>query len=310
MPVLLTVIPTNGAPWHHLLWEDAPAYEIGRAVGSDIWIGEIQVSRRHARIEHRGSEGWWVVDHGSANGVVMSGERVETARLQRISELRIADLVCRAVVLTRDELQHLHQERLETFRRELRESRAHSEHEATAVLDRLLRSCARVCGASRGFVLLGETADRLEIRATLNPDGASAAGRPGFGGSTSVVEKVLATGEPIVTADASQDAFLVGQESIETNHIRCVICLPLHDPKGQLGVLYLDSREPGKVFDALDLEFLESLAGHAALALRVHTLRAELEQVRHRAQGRRRFAPAGVKGSLAEALGSFAAAMR
>lgn len=310
MPVLLTVIPTTAAPWHNLLWEDAPPYEVGRAVGSQIWIDEIQVSRRHARIEHRGVDGWWIVDHGSANGVAINGERIDAAPFDGITEVRLADLVCRLVVLTQEELLALHEGRLATFQRELNESQDHGELEGNEVLDRLLRSCARVCGASRGFVLTGQRADRLQLRASLSLDEASSEGPMGFCGSRSVVEKVLATGEPIVTADASQDAFLIGQESIETNHIRCVICLPLHGLRRQLGVLYLDSREPGKVFDALDVEFLESLAGHAALALRVHTLRDELEQVRQRAQMDGTFGAAGTMGPSAAALRSLAAPVK
>lgn len=309
MPVLVTVIPTDAAPWHNVLWEDAPGYEVGRAVGSQIWIDEVQVSRRHARIEHRDAEGWWIVDHGSANGVMIDGERVEAARLEGITEVRIADLVCRLIVLTREELLALHQGRLATFQRELHDSQAVSDLRATEVLDRLLRSCARVCGATRGFVLAGQRADRLEVRASLSLDETLADGQSGFCGSRSVVEKVLATGEPIVTADASQDAHLIGQESIEASHIRCVICLPLPGLTRRLGVLYLDSREPGKVFDALDVEFLESLAGHAALALRVNTLRDELEQVRQRARGHDALGGARPMGRLADALGGLAAAV-
>ena len=282
MPVLLTVIPKSSPPWHHVLWEDERSYDIGRSDENQIQIDEIQVSRHHARIEHR-EDGWWIDDQGSANGLVINGLKVDSAQLEGMSEVRIGDLVCRTVVLTRDQLFVAHQDRLDRFHRKLRETQATGDLESAELLDRLLRSSAQVCGASRGFVLLGRNASELELRASLNID-SSQIDSDGFSGSRSAVEKVLATGKPLVIADTSQDAFLTGKESIEIGRIRCLICLPLEGFDDLHGVVYLDSQEPGKLFDELDVEFLESLAGHAALALKVQTLRSELRKVRHRVQ--------------------------
>lgn len=283
MPVLLTVIPEAAPSWHHVLWEDERRYEIGRAAECDIQIDAIQVSRQHAVVEHRGEDGWWILDLNSANGLVINGLKTDVTRLEASSEIRIGDLVCRAIILTRQQLFAAHQDRLDRFHRKLRETQASSELENAELLDRLLRSCAQVCGASRGCILLGRKTSELEMRASLNLE-SSHLDSEGFSGSRSAVERVLATNEPLVSADTSQNSFLTGRESIEAGRIRCLICLPLEGFDELHGVVYLDSQEPGKLFDELDVEFLESLAAHAALALQVQTLRSELRSVRHRVQ--------------------------
>lgn len=293
MPTLLTVVPTDATPWHNLLWEDAPGYDVGRAAGSQVWIDAKQVSRHHARIEYRDGDGWWIVDRGSANGITIDGKKVEAARLEGITEVWIADLLCRAVVLTRQELAATHRDRVDGYYRELELAQAPTDAGTSEVLDRLLRSCAKVSGASRGFVLIGSDPKNLALRASLNAD--EKPSKPGmFSGSMSVVERVLSSGEPVICTDTSSDKSLTGQESIEVGHIRSVICLPLAGPDRQLGALYFDSRESGRIFDSLDLEFLESLAGHAALAIGVQRLQQEVSQARRRAgigAGRRSLRP-------------------
>lgn len=53
---------------------------LGRAANNDIVLSDAKVSRIHARLEH-GSEGYFLVDLGSANGLSHNGEQVNRAAL-------------------------------------------------------------------------------------------------------------------------------------------------------------------------------------------------------------------------------------
>lgn len=53
---------------------------VGRREGCEVLLADKSVSRSHARLEKR-SDGWYVVDNGSANGTFVNGRRVEDAKL-------------------------------------------------------------------------------------------------------------------------------------------------------------------------------------------------------------------------------------
>jgi pSer/pThr/pTyr-binding forkhead associated (FHA) protein len=61
---------------------------VGRDPGSDIFLNDITVSRRHARIE-RATGGFTLVDVGSLNGTYVNGERVDRRLLVSEDEIQI-----------------------------------------------------------------------------------------------------------------------------------------------------------------------------------------------------------------------------
>jgi len=61
---------------------------VGRDPSSDIFLGDVTVSRHHARF-HVDDTGLTVTDVGSTNGTYVNGVRVEKARLQPGDELFI-----------------------------------------------------------------------------------------------------------------------------------------------------------------------------------------------------------------------------
>ena len=72
---------------------------------------------------------------------------------------------------------------------------------------------------------------------------------------------------------------LGAQPSVVSGQIRAVICLPLLVGEQLIGLLYLDSNTPGKVFTGLDVEILEAFASHAALVIGVATVREDLAEL-------------------------------
>lgn len=62
--------------------------EVGRTEDADLFLGDVTVSRRHAKF-HVGHEGISVRDLGSTNGIYVNMERVEDAELKPGDEVII-----------------------------------------------------------------------------------------------------------------------------------------------------------------------------------------------------------------------------
>jgi hypothetical protein len=64
---------------------------VGRDPSCELVVTDGSVSRRHARIEKRGTA-WWVVDQGSANGTYVNSLKVSEKELKNGQELRFGAL--------------------------------------------------------------------------------------------------------------------------------------------------------------------------------------------------------------------------
>ncbi|HXY79964.1 MAG TPA: DUF3662 and FHA domain-containing protein [Gaiellaceae bacterium] len=60
---------------------ESPRAVLGRSRDSDVQIDDVNVSRRHAELR-RESDGFWIVDLDSTNGVEVDGRRVKRAKLE------------------------------------------------------------------------------------------------------------------------------------------------------------------------------------------------------------------------------------
>jgi hypothetical protein len=59
----------------------SPRLVLGRSRGCDVYVADLNVSRRHAELRQEGAT-YWIVDLGSTNGTVVNGKRVERERLR------------------------------------------------------------------------------------------------------------------------------------------------------------------------------------------------------------------------------------
>jgi pSer/pThr/pTyr-binding forkhead associated (FHA) protein len=73
---------------------DTERLRLGRDAACEIVLDDHSVSRRHATVEQR-PEGWLVVDHESANGTFVDGQRIIQAFLRAGQELRLGTVVLR-----------------------------------------------------------------------------------------------------------------------------------------------------------------------------------------------------------------------
>jgi len=66
---------------------------VGRELDNEIVLGEISVSRRHARIERLG-DGWYLVDAGSCNGTLVNGQTLDgRVRLERDDRIKLGSTI-------------------------------------------------------------------------------------------------------------------------------------------------------------------------------------------------------------------------
>ncbi len=100
--------------------------------------------------------------------------------------------------------------------------------------------------------------------------------------SRSAVQRVLASGSPVVSTDARSDAELGERASVLLGGIRALLCVPVRTLDRLIGVMYADSRAPGAAFTELDLEILAALAAQAGLAIAVARLDGELKGLAQR----------------------------
>jgi transcriptional regulator with GAF, ATPase, and Fis domain len=185
------------------------------------------------------------------------------------------------------------------------------ERDPDRVVAAVLDSAIEATGAERGFVLLSpEERDPADGDAVLEderkrdlPGGLLVAAarnfdraevrRPEFKVSSTVIEKALAKGTPVLVRDAAEDAAFAERSSVVEHKLRSIACVPFKSlrPQGVRGALYLDNRFGEGAFAEADLPALSAFAAHAAVAVenaRLHAQAARerraLEKARARAE--------------------------
>lgn len=129
------------------------------------------------------------------------------------------------------------------------------------VLSTILDNAIQLSQAERGFILVGK-----EIQMARNFD-QEWLQDPGAKLSYSIANKVMKSGETLITTNAQNDPNITCSQSIQELHLRFIICIPLKIEKRVLGVLYLDNRFMSEIPQKEEIFFLEAFAGQASLAL-------------------------------------------
>ncbi len=248
---------------------------IGRDATSDLVIDDDRVSRRHALLRPA-PDGWLLSDLQSKNGSAVNGFPARDTPLGESSWVSLGGLLARFEAVSEEERQAASAERLRRWRTSLELRRGLTPQAGREeLLRRLLSSVFELSGAERGFVLLRRSDGELEVAAAAGVDTA-ALGSEEFLGSVGAVDRVLAGSASFATADALAESGFQARPSVWKGGIRALVCVPLKALDQVIGVVYADSRRPGAVFTDLDVEILEALAAHAALAIGAARLEEEL----------------------------------
>jgi hypothetical protein len=249
---------------------------IGRDPDCDIVLDDDRVSRRHARLVFA-QGAWQLSDLDSKNGTLVQGLPMREAALDRQGWISFGGLLARFEHSTAE------RERAEALRREERHKTSASlQRELTPslglerLLERVLASVLELSEADRGVVLLQRSDGAMDVAARRNLAD-SALRASGFSGSVGAIERALSTARPVAVSDALLDPELRGRGSVISGGIRSLVCIPLVAAGRLIGVIYADSSEPGASFGELDVEILEALAAHAALAIALARADRELK---------------------------------
>ncbi len=155
------------------------------------------------------------------------------------------------------------------------------------LLDKVLDIAMHHLSAERGFIVLSEEADPNGYRVALARNITENHASDALSASSSVLLRVLRTGEPLLTFDASSDDRFDASTSIIKQNILSILCIPLKLRDRVIGAVYLDSAKTRRRFTEDSLKFLEVFGGLAATAIenarQFTALRSENERLRNEA---------------------------
>ncbi|HEV8694326.1 MAG TPA: FHA domain-containing protein [Lysobacter sp.] len=246
---------------------------IGREPGCDLVIEHPSVSRAHAELYHDGTN-WRLRDLGSKNGTFVDGIAISDHPLPRSCWLRLGDSYCDFGLFDTAQATALRDR--QTERRALSQALTRQISRQPSGSDSLpahvLRGVIELSGCDRGFMLMADpNVGDFTVRASLQLD-PSALDKRAFSGSIGAVQRVLASGKPLVVNDIDSEGWLASRASVIAGGLTTLICLPLFDGNHVFGAVYADRRSApdgsrGEPITDFDMELLGAFAESATLYL-------------------------------------------
>ena len=156
--------------------------------------------------------------------------------------------------------------------------------EPRALLDTVLEIAMTHLEAERGFLLLVDRAAEKGFSVAASRNFGDERSQRAYAASSSVVQKVLKDGDPILTFDALSDERFEASKSIMAQRILSIICVPLRVDRAVSGAVYLDTIHSRGKFNEETLRFLTVFGNLSAIAIdnarRYESLKAENERLR------------------------------
>ena len=138
--------------------------------------------------------------------------------------------------------------------------------ELDSVLQIVMDTIVRLSRAERGFLMLRDDQGNMTTRVARNWEQESI--NPSeFAISRTIIEKVIESGEPILTTNAQEDPRFGAQESIVAFNLRSILCVPLKVKSDLIGVIYADNRIRSGIFTENARDLLTAFANQAAVAI-------------------------------------------
>jgi putative nucleotidyltransferase with HDIG domain len=134
------------------------------------------------------------------------------------------------------------------------------------VLEEVLDSLIGLMHAERGFLMLRGSDGKLEERIARGLY-RSNVDKEEHKVSRTIVDKVAATGEAILTTNAQEDPRFENQMSVAAYQLRSILCAPLKNKDELIGVIYVDNRAHAGIFEERDLGLITAFSDQAAVAI-------------------------------------------
>jgi transcriptional regulator with GAF, ATPase, and Fis domain len=275
----LLVVTCDGKSETHAFHQDVVS--IGRSRECDLFLPDRLISRIHCRVE-RADTTFALVDAGAQNPAKLRGRPVLRAELKpgevfTLGSYEIALGMPTVENASVDETRPGDQPRgaqdLVAF---LQIARAlNEEQNLTRLLTQIVDAAIQLCGAERGFLMLGKSGEHsVEVARNFAQEEVLS---PEFKISRTIANRVTTTGVPELTTNAQEDDRFRDLQSVADLRLRSVLCIPIRIQGEVTGVLYVDNRLQQQVFQEREKALLLSLADHAGTA--IHNARS-VEQLR------------------------------
>lgn len=272
------------------------SFKIGRRGDNDLQLSGTDVSREHAEIVR--TEGRYILyDRGSRYGTFVNNEQVtekvlsheDRIRFGRVGQMELTFLLGSEPRVERTSTAVADLRQVATLLQGLRA--LGSTHVLEEVLALVLESSIELTGAERGFIMLANSAGKLEFKLARSRGRVTLSGTE-FETSRRIPEQVFATGQSQLVTDMLDSQLAYGHSGTIALGIRTVLCVALRlrrlgerasvpQMETRIGVLYLDSREKGQLLSSPTRDALETLAREAAVAIENAQLyRESLEKAR------------------------------
>jgi adenylate cyclase len=138
--------------------------------------------------------------------------------------------------------------------------------ELDIVLGKVMDRVITLMRAARGFIVLVDPETNV-LSVQMSAGEADEEKARQFLGSKTVIERVVRSGEAVVSTDASLDDRFKGQQSVIMQNLRSIIAVPLVTKGKVIGAVYVDNPFRAAIFEESDKEFLQAIADLAAIAI-------------------------------------------
>ncbi len=135
------------------------------------------------------------------------------------------------------------------------------------LLERVLENAMSHLDAERGFIVMVDETDQRGFSVVVSRNFSSPKDADESAASSSVINNVLQSGEPVLTFDALSDERFEASRSIVSQKILSIICVPLRIQEATIGAIYLDSTKSRGKFNNETMKFLAVFGNLAAVAV-------------------------------------------
>jgi len=157
--------------------------------------------------------------------------------------------------------------------------------EIDPLLNQIMDIAMEALAAERGFILLRSDSAPVEFSARVARNISDQAIADITQISTSVVNRVIHQGKPVLSYDAQEDERFRGAESVVLHRIHSVACVPLRIRERLIGAIYVDSLSSRGRFTEESITFLSAFASLAAIAIENAQLYQRVREEKRRLEG-------------------------
>ena len=151
-----------------------------------------------------------------------------------------------------------------------------AEHHLDRLFATIMDSVMDVTDADRGYLIAAKKLNGVLMPLmSRNKEGIPTVARNTF--SRSIVAECYETGDSILRSDPTNH--LDASESIVAQQIQSIICVPMSDEQGTVGVIYVDNVVGSRQFTKRDLKVLTAIGNQAGIAIRRAQLARQVENL-------------------------------